>query len=321
MKYKKIFIFTSFISILLYIIFALYYGFTWYNSLYINEGIDHIKMHNKYVNYCEKYLEIDDEIEKVKFLENNEDMYLDDETCIEYTTVGKNANSALTIYAEYLHNEIYLFPFFIPIIVVIPFIYILSREMSNNILKNYCLRDNYKNYLRHIFKVSYKSIFVIPIVIFLTLLISYIVSGYNLDYSSDLFYHYVLPGKLLLDNKLNWILFFLNLFFASGLYINLGLIVLSKNSNFIIASIETIVSIFLTWCFSNIFIGNICRILFNLNPSNFNLLLLYNWSGVDNACVYCIWNLILFIISFVLVLKMYKSKENIICKCENRGEL
>lgn len=316
MKYKKYLCFSSKVTLILFVAFALYYSFCWYNVRIIHDGKENQMWKKEHYLACEKYMSTNDDSEKEKIVSSYNYLGINDDVCNQYISYGVLPDSAFNTFEEFLTDENYLFPFFIPIIVLLPFIYLISREMKNKVVKNFCLRKSYKEYIVHIFKTAYKNLFTIPIVVGITFIISYIVSNGNMNPKADLGFNYILPNLQFIDNPIFPFIYFLTLFLGVGLYINIGLIVLSKNKNFIIALLESELSIFLIWCLSLIGFGRLFKSIFNINPDNFNLLSLYDWSNVDNMYLYFIVNLFLFIITFAIAILSYKDKEKIISMCE-----
>lgn len=273
---------------------------------------------NSYLQFqtCKNFLSTSDEEERKKIILDYPYLETYPEICEAYASYDAPPDSAYNTFSEFLYEENYLFPFFIPIIVLFPFMYIIARELKSKMVKNYCLRKSYKEYIGHIFKTAYKNIYIIPCVILITFLISYIISGGNLNPSTDIGLHYALPNLTFINNPIFPILYLITLVLGMGLYINIGLIVLSRNKNFVVSLLESELAIFLVWCFCSIFCGAGAKSIFGINPDNFNLLSLYDWSNVDNMYLYFIVNLIMFLITLILALYAYKDKEKIICMCE-----
>lgn len=315
MKYKKYFVFGSKASLIMYIIFILYYIFCWYNVRILHDGRENQQWNKEQYYACEKYLSIDDDFEKEEFISKYDYLVFSNDNCQKITSYGTLPNSAFNIFEEFLEEDNFIFPFFIPIIVLSPFLYLISREIKNKVVKNYCLRDDYKKYISHIFKVAYKNIFIIPMIVILTFIISYFLSGKNMNTSADFGLNFILPNLSFIDNSIFPILYIVTLFLGMGLYINVGLIILTKNKSFLVSVLESELVIFLIWCFSYIVFGNIFNV-FGINSNNFNLLSIYNWAAVDNMYIYFGINLFMFLITLIVVIISYKNKEKLIMICE-----
>lgn len=315
MKYKKYFCFSSKVSLVMYILFILYYAFSWYNLLVLQNTMENIQWHIEHYYACIDYLETDDLKEKENIASKYSYLGFSEDTCNEIVKYETPSGSAYNIYEDFLFLDNLVFPFFIPLIVLLPFIYLISREMKNKTVKNYCLRDNYKNYVKHVFKTAYKNIFTIPIMILITFGISYLLAKGNMNPAADVGFNLELPNISFIDNPIFPIIFILTLFLGIGLYINIGLIVLARCKNFIVAIIESELIVFLMWLFGLITFGRFFNSL-GINADNFNLLSIYDWSGIDNMYVYFGFNLFLFVVSLLIAMRLYKSKEKLILMCE-----
>ncbi len=204
-----------------------------------------------------------------------------------------------------------------PLLVLIPFMYILSKEYNGKIVKQFCLRSKYSNYIKRIYKIAYKNIYIIPLYIIITLIICFIISKGNLSPIIDANLHLALPNiSLLKPNILNLFLFLLVITFNAGIYINIGLFTLNRNKKFIIYLIESIICIFIIWAFSEIAIGLMFDKFLNINSGNFNILNIYDWAGVTNKYIYLSYNFILFVITGLISYLSYKNKEKFIIMCE-----
>ncbi len=314
MKYKKYLIFSSKLVAIMCVLFIIYYVLCW--GKLVKDTKEGQSWENKQYSLCETYLSSATQSEKEKLIKKNKDFDLNDDECNKYVSYGSPPNSTYNTFDEFFIEESFLFPVFIPIIVIFPFVYIISREFKNKVITNYCLRENYRQYIKYIFKTAYKNIFFIPIIIAITFLISFIVSGGNMNPAADIGFNYVLPNLLFIDNKAFPFIYFLTLFLGMGLYINIGLIVQSRTKNFIIALLESELFIFFIWCFSIIVFGNIGNYYFEINPDNFNLMNLYTWSGIDNMYVHLGFNIVLFIVTLFIAVRSYANKEQLINMCE-----
>lgn len=314
MKYKKNQLFSSKIFIILCLIFLIYCIFCWY-KIAIKTKESQAWEKEQYT-LCEEYQSLSSEQEKENFQNKNKEFNINNTTCEKISNSKGLPYSTYHVYYNFFVNNDYLFIICTPIIILFPFLYIISRELKNNVIKNYCLRKDYKEYIKYIFKTAYKNIFIIPIFVIITFIISYIISGKNLNPVTDQTLNLALPNIQFINNKVFPIVYFVTLLSEVGLYINIGLIVQSKTKNYIVALLESELFIFFIWCFSIIIFGNIGSYYFNLNPNNFNLMNLYTWHGIDNMYAHLIFNIILYLISLFLAIRSYTNKEKLINMCE-----
>lgn len=294
----------------------LYYAFCWFNYLKLQNGGRLISLSIRQYEACEKFIKAsDDEKEKITS-SNNEDYTVNEETCNNYVIEGAKPVSVYYVFENFLTSAMFFIPFFMLVIVIFPFMYILSKEYNGKYVKSFCLRSKYKNYLKHIYKIAYLNIFTIPVIIFLSFLISFILARGNTNAVVDATEHLNLPNVELLSGALNMIIYGLILFFNSGMYINIGLTVLNRNKKFILSLIESIICIFLVWAFSEIIIGLKFSKLLNISVNNFNLLSMYDLYGVTNQYIYLALSFILFSITGIISYLSCKNKEKFIIGCE-----
>ena len=315
MKHKKYLYFSSKVSLIMYIILILYYAFFWYNVLIIHDGKRNQQWNKEHYYACTNYLSTDVISEKENIISKYNYLGINDEICKNITQYDTLSDSAFNTFSEFFAEENFLFPFFIPVIVLLPFIYLISKELKNKMVKNYILRNKYNEYIEYIFKTAYKNIFTVPVIVLITFLISYILSDGNINPKADIGMHYILPNISFLNNPLFIPIYILTLFLGVGLYINIGLIILSKNKNFIVSILESELVIFLVWAFVFIIFGNIFKHI-GVNPSNFNLLSIYEWGEINNMYLYFALNLLLFILSYFVAKYSFKNKEKLILMCE-----
>ena len=315
MKHKKYLCFSSKVSLIMYIILILYYVFCWYNVLIIHDGKRNQQWDKEHYYACTDYLLTNVNSKKQEIVSTYNYLGINAEICKDITQYGVLPNSSFNIFSEFFAEENFLFPFFIPVIVLLPFIYLISKESKNKMVKNYILRNKYDEYIKYIFSMAYKNIFTIPVIVLITFLISYILSGGNINPKADIGMHYILPNISFLNNPLFIPIYILTLFLGVGLYINIGLIILSKNKNFIVSILESELVIFLVWAFVFIIFGNIFKHI-GVNSSNFNLLSIYEWEEINNMYLYFALNLLLFILSYFVAKYSFKNKEKLILMCE-----
>lgn len=309
-KNKNIFI------LVFYIIVLIYYIFIWFNYRYLQNGADNQKLMSDNYTICEKYLN-SNEKEKINLKNKYEEIFsIDDENCESLVIEGSKPNSAFYIFQNFLYADNYLIPFFVPIIVILPMLFALSKEYSGKFVKSFCLRNEYKKYIKHIYTVAYKNILLVPIMILITFLISYILSGCNLDIRVDLIMNRALPNIRFINSVSFYFFYILILILNMGIYINIALTVINKNKKFIISLIESIICIFLLWAISEIGIGLLVSNLFNISNNNFNILNIYNWMEVSNPYIYLLYTIIVFVITGIISYLSCKNKEKFIIMCE-----
>ena len=130
----------------------------------------------------------------------------------------------------------FIFPYFIPLLVIFPIVYKLSEEFRSKYIKNYLQRKDYKEYIKSIIKRSYKYILIIPILLLSFAVVAAICSKFNFDPRYDIAFSRLSSEIGTYYNKpFFYISYILIILFNMGIYINIGLIILRKNKNFFVA--------------------------------------------------------------------------------------
>ena len=263
---------------------------------------------------CIKYKNAN--LEEKKELEK--DITFDNEICT--ALINEYKPGSFYLYYNYLlRNGVssFVFPFFIPLMVIFPIVYKLSEEFRSKYIKNYLQRNEYNEYIKSIIKRSYKYILIVPILLLSFAVVASICSKLNFDPRYDIAFSRLSSEIGTYYNKpFFYISYILIILFNMGIYINIGLIILRKNKNFFVALIESFVAIYVFLCFTFIIIGIGIQKIFNISAESINLLEIYTWSNISNIGLYLLVNIVYFVVSFILVIIVYKNKEKFIKECE-----
>lgn len=267
---------------------------------------------------CAEYLNLSEE-EKNKYDIKHPGLH-SVESCEYITKSNEKPVSFFLIYENLYESSIikFIFPLFVPIILLFPIVYELSLELNSSYIKYFSLRKKYKYYILHLFKSSYKYLLPILIILIMFIIGCAIKSNFNFNPKFDLYLYLVDESSLLfLNNKINYIIYFAVIIFNLLSYINIALIVLrSNNRNFLISYVETFVLIYVWWCITFIIVGNLLSKYMGIASEEVNIMEIYRWHGIENGNTFLIANVIYYVISLIIVLLMYKNKEKTIIKCE-----
>lgn len=285
--------------------------------LYIEDGYNNIKHNTKYYNFCIEYL---DENMKQSAIENYPDFaqFATDEECKEITQFKTTSDSAFSLYIDSLITGLnaYIIPFMLPLIITIPFIYIISKKFRSKDIKDYILRKKYKYYVKDIFKLAYKNIWFVPFMIALLFILCFLITK-NINPEAGIYFGRADPILITKYNNIYfYIIYLIILFLNIGIYINIGLTILSKNKNFVVSYVETFIVIYLYLCINAIILGNLFQKHFNISAEYFNLFNIYSFTYINNVYIYLIINFINYIITFLVAKYNYKDKEKLIMMCE-----
>lgn len=265
------------------------------------------------INECNKYLSL--EVKQVNHDINDYDV----ERC-KYILSGEGRPySFFLAFDQFIETGIFkfIFPFFVSIIIFIPLVYKLSLELDSNYIKYYLLRKNYKGYVFDLIKKAYKNIFAILLMLFLLVIVSLVVSNFNISPRLDIYLLYLSEETLLFENPINCVIYVVIIILNLLVYANIALMVLRNNhKNYLISLTECFLVTYMYLCLTFIVIGGWINKCFGIIPEQLNLFEIFTWHGITNPILFLIVNVIYYIISLVIVLLMYKNKEKIIMKCE-----
>lgn len=247
---------------------------------------------------------------------------LDDEECayiIKY--IGNKQKLTLDTVSFYMQVAIspktHSFNLVLLILIILPALYNLCKLFKSRNIINIINRTDYKKLLRKILLGVYKFALILPISLGVIFLITFLITG-HFDYSyaivSDVYglFWFNINGIIFI------LLFLVALFFFGIFFINLGLIVLRKNHNIIIIIIET----FLLYIGLELTI-EVCEIIpsfLGINHHfNFDIINILSAGYATNIYEMIIFPLVLAIITFGVVLLLYKDKEKLIIDCEKNN--
>lgn len=286
-----------------------------------DSGYKMIKIERKYYNVCKEYKESSQE-EKEKLVKKYEnDFIIDNDECKAITEKKHLPYSAFRAYNRMIgvtNNNIlsYIIQLFIPIIIIFYTIYVITEKSKSKEIKNYLLREEYKTYKKRLFKIAYSSVLIVPIFLIVYFLIALLITK-NLNPATDVNTFRIGPSIMnFYKSPLFYISYILVVILNNAMCINVSLIVMKKNKNFIVAYVESFLIIYAIYCISELVFGIKIQKLFNISSNNFNLLNLYSWNGVTSSTIYLLCSLVWFTVTFIFVLYTYKNKEDLIIACE-----
>ena len=101
------------------------------------------------------------------------------EICLKALNEEKTKRDTLTTFNEILNDSEYSFIYFlaVPFLIIMSSMYEISKRFKSGEIKNRLTRESYNNYIKDVFKSSYKSILLWPLITIYVLVFSYIISG------------------------------------------------------------------------------------------------------------------------------------------------
>lgn len=254
-------------------------------------------------------------------LENHNQDFLEKfkpwESCEELTASIKHYGASAPFIMNTIYRNIEMVMILTIIsVIIIPLLYKYCKMFKSKHLKNLLVREEYKKVIKNIFIDAYKFVWVLPVALIIIYLFCLCVAGH-----ADMTYESMQDPSVdaqLLSNASFYIKYLLvNTFYALS-YVNLTLIVLSKNKEFIISVIASFILIVLWWyvleftgmAFYNLGIVHTEEYFWSLNVLSFDFY--YNL----NMNIFVLIPVISFAFSFVLATSCYQNKEKLIRMCE-----
>lgn len=281
-------------------------------SLYIREyEKDQLAISELSASYCKIILELDEPngeyAEYCKGSENFESYTLD----------------TLTIMNEIIDTDAFLiFMIIAPTLIMFLGSYNANKKFRSIQIKNCITRESYKKYIAEIFKDSYIYALFLPVVIIFIFIFSYMISG-HFDYSIAMNLNVSSFSLNYLKHPIAFMFCYLiNLVFISIFYINISMIFIRYNKNYVVSLLESSL-LYYFLCFTNTFVisGIILEKVFNITGADeyFNFLDMYKYHNVKSLSLFTILCFVLSMISSIIIFKTYKNKEKTIIALEQCG--
>lgn len=281
-------------------------------SIYINEYEKHqLELSEISTSYCKIILELDEPGgEYAEFCKGNDSFE-------PYTL------DTLTIMNEVIGTDIFLvFMIVAPTLVMFLGSYIANKKFRAIQIKNHLTRQSYNKYMLEIFKDSYIYALFLPIVVIFLFIFAYLISG-HFDYSYALSMNISTFPLIFLKHPIIFMFCYLiNLVFMSIFYINIAMIFIRNNKNYIVSLIEGSLTYYFL-CFINTFViaGIILERIFNVHGADqyFNFLDMFQYHDIKSLTLFTILCFITSLVSTIIVYNIYKNKENTILALEQCG--
>lgn len=303
----NILMFISFIFLFTIVIYSSY------NYVKLNNNI--IKKNNEVIEMCKNNQ--DDDLGKKEFCQRalSSKPYKTD----FFTTFANIVTFGNDKYSICLHS----FGAIIILFIIVPSVYYVCRYLKSGAIVNEVTREAFnKNRLR-LFKNAYKPVMILPIVILLAFLISYLYAP-NFDASSAAQNGYVGWQLKTLSNPFLFMgVYLLNIFIHSVLFINLSMCVSRKYHNFFVSLILTYLVFLATEIFLEIGFGGILfTSILNMGDKMlmFNIMNLFALNDSGGMLYAVIVPFIIMVITSIVVMLLYKNKEKLIIDCEQENQ-
>ena len=207
-------------------------------------------------------------------------------------------------------------------------LFIITLKEVSSIFKNRTAllmlkRENYKDFLKRIFKSVFKSVWFWPLIMLLIFIVCLIGSDFNYELAKDSYmfesFVYASPILLIITNLIS-------IFLYSITYLNLGLIVVRHQHNYYLAVIESFLLVIAIELFLEIVPGGIIwQKLYDATGKNmynaqlFKILEVFRMNLEPGVLVYFIYVISLVLITGFIVYLCYRNKEKLIISCEKNN--
>lgn len=227
----------------------------------------------------------------------------------------KPKRDTLSTFNEILNDSEYSFIYFlaVPFLIIMSSMYEISKRFKSGEIKNRLSRESYNSYIKDVFKSSYKSVILWPLITIYVLAFSYLISGtFTISTETIAFTKEILSHPVLFIFS-----YLLNTILMSIFYINIGLFLVPENRNYLVTVIETAMVYFGITLTNTFFI--ISFVLKNIkNAENyFDFFDMYTYHDRELIPFNLLCLGVAFISSLVVYLK-YRNKEKIVIKLEKK---
>ena len=227
----------------------------------------------------------------------------------------KPKRDTLTTFNEILNDSEYSFIYFlaVPFLIIMSSMYEISKRFKSGEIKNRLTRESYNNYIKDVFKSTYKSVILWPLITIYVLVFSYLISGtFTISTETIAFTKEILSHPVLFIFS-----YLLNTRLMSIFYINIGLFLVPENRNYLVTVIETAMVYFGITLTNTFFI--ISFVLKNIkNAENYlDFFDMYTYHDRELIPFNLLCLGVAFISSLVVYLK-YRNKEKIVIKIEKK---
>lgn len=276
------------------------------------------------IQYKKNYTKNVDAYNRLIELCNVENSTISKETCGTIISNGKPVMpDTFTVFFQLLINSnLALIQLVAPIIVILLASYSFYHEYSTGFFKNKLLRMSYKEYFKYIIFKTYKCIWILPVFIVVLFICSFLISGhFNISLTLSYWPENYIPVSLsIISNFFKFmIIFLLNIILNSLFYANLALIPIKKSNNYIIS----VLSSYLLFIFCDIFLEVLVGILLlekyahiSQASSIFSLFNCWVYDSIPSIPLYTIYCFLLVVVSFIVVVYIYRDKEEVIIESE-----
>ncbi|MGM9875190.1 MAG: hypothetical protein ACI32H_04635 [Bacilli bacterium] len=241
---------------------------------------------------------------------------IENEICQNIVNREEIKTDTLTTFYEITNGSdyIYIYNFMVPFLIIMSSLYNASKKFKSGEIKNRLTRESYNSYIKEVFKDSYKSVIIWPLISIYMFLFSYIISG---TFEVATINVATFSAEILSNPALFIISYLLNTILMSIFYINIGLFLVPENRSYLVTVIETIMVYFGITLANTFFVIGFLLKDFEDGEKYFDFLDMYTYNDRELIPFNLLCLGVAFISSLVVYLK-YRNKEKLVIKLEKK---
>ncbi len=201
------------------------------------------------------------------------------------------------------------------LVVLVPALYYVCRLLKNGYIVNYLTRKNYLSFLKCLFGKAYRFVWILPLIAIIMICVS-LKYGVILDNTNTLT---LWMSDITNNIYLFIILYLINIFMYSCMFINLGLIVARYQNNYFLSLVLSYVIFFGLELFLELFSASgVCNVFFKdyCGGSFFNIMDAFTFNDAYGVSSVMLFSFVMLVISFVGVFLAYRNQEKLVIKSE-----
>lgn len=201
------------------------------------------------------------------------------------------------------------------LVVLVPALYYVCRLLKNGYIVNYLTRKNYLSFLKCLFGKAYRFVWILPLIAIIMICVS-LKYGVIQNNTNTLT---LWMSDITNNIYLFIILYLINIFMYSCMFINLGLIVARYQNNYFLSLVLSYVIFFGLELFLELFSASgVCNVFFKdyCGGSFFNIMNAFTFNDAYGVSSVMLFSFVMLVISFVGVFLAYRNHEKLVIKSE-----
>lgn len=201
------------------------------------------------------------------------------------------------------------------LVVLVPALYYVCRLLKNGYIVNYLTRKNYLSFLKCLFGKAYRFVWILPLIAIIMICVS-LKYGVIQNNTNTLT---LWMSDITNNIYLFIILYLINVFMYSCMFINFGLIVARYQNNYFLSlvlsyiiffGLELFLELFSASGVYNVFFKDYC------GGSFFNIMDAFTFNDAYGVSSLMLFSFVMLVISFVGVFLAYRNQEKLVIKSE-----